>query len=102
MIVGGMHSSLDELPTTMFARKGKGGTSTRKKVSSSVNMAETLIDTSSSCYNIVCTFTISIKQSSKPDYNQNEPCKTNRIMFQQLHDLSNFKASGVVRSQINL
>lgn len=96
MIVGGLHTSVDDPPTSsMFVRAGKNDSSGKKKGESSA-MAEALTQAA------VAISTALSPQSNAPNPTRASPAKlieSRSKCYKQLSDLNNLKVSGVLTAE---
>lgn len=99
MMVGGIHSSLDEPPSsTMFLRAGKVTSSKKKEDSSSV--ADALTKAA-----VAISSALAPSSSSSPGRKQGSASSPARVIesrskcYKQLHDLNSLKVSGVLTEE---
>ena len=96
MIVGGLHTSVDDPPTSsMFVRAGKNDTSSKKKGESSA-MAEALTQAAVAISNALSPQTSTPNSTSQ---SKTSPAESRSKCYKQLGDLSNHKASGVLTAE---
>lgn len=96
MIVGGIHASLNESPTSsMFVKAGKGCGSAKKKNENNSPMAEALTQAA-------VAISSALSPRSNLSINQTNGTSPGKLIesrskcYKQLHDLSNLKAAGIL------
>lgn len=100
MIVGGIHASLDEPPSSaMFLRAGKGTTSRKKEDSSS--MADALTKAAVAISATLGSGTSSSSPGQKPGAGSSPArvIQSRSKCYKQLHHLNSLKASGVLTEE---